>query len=34
MNEPVVSVVVPTFNRCAFLREALESLRVQVYTQF
>lgn len=34
MNKPVVSVIIPTHNRAALLREALDSVRAQTFRDF
>ena len=31
MQDPTVTVVIPTFNRLALLREAVESVKAQTY---
>lgn len=34
MNEPTVSIILPTYNRAAFLPEALASIRAQTFTDW
>ncbi|HNQ23714.1 MAG TPA: glycosyltransferase family A protein [Phycisphaerae bacterium] len=34
MNPPVVSIVIPTYNRCGLLARAIESVRAQTFTNW
>lgn len=34
MNNPLVSIIIPTYNRCEFLKETLKSVEEQIYTNW